>query len=605
MAVDFSLRSLVLPAIALTLTACGGGGGGSAAGGGGTGGGGASQVTIEGRLTYERPNENFLCRGYDFSALQIKPVRLAKVFLLDSSDTVLANGATDIDGNYSFSNIPANTNVRVRVRAESTQPTGDQTWEVYVRDNTSDTTRSLPNRPPYEIQWALFNSGSNTRNVQDFTARTGWSGGASGSYTGNRAAAPLAILDSLLEGVLLVTDVDPVVDMGRLDAFWSVNNTYSRNDRLDDPDNGELVTAYYVTDPEFDGIDNPSLFLRGDAIGRLAESTINTDEFDEYVVLHEWGHYFEAQLSRSDSRGGYHIVPGTVDPLVAFGEGWGHAIGAIAPNDPTGCDTGHPTTSGSDWDMESFDLYASEQGFYNEMSMATFLWDLYDTNNDGADNDSIGFAPIYEAMTRDGMQKDTPAMTTVFSFATYLRQVVDPVDIAFIDAQLERENVDTANLNEFATGQTTIPVNWRSGQPVNDLLPVFTQLAPGNPPVNRCVNIETREADSHNNPGKWRYLYFTLDATRTVTLTTQANPVPPPTSDTTSGVRDRSDPDFWVLQEGRVVAEGRSGDSDQESLTLANLAAGTYVVEFHDWRHVDEVRANDYPERVCFDFTLN
>ena len=134
----------------------------------------------------------------------------------------LAAGQTDDNGNYSFSAINANTDVRVRVRAELLQTSGQQTWEVYVRDNTVDTGPSFETRPIYVIEWELFNTGGTNSFDNDFTATTGWSGVA---YTGDRAAAPLAILDSILDGILLVTDVDPVVDMGRLDVFWSIDNS--------------------------------------------------------------------------------------------------------------------------------------------------------------------------------------------------------------------------------------------------------------------------------------------------------------------------------------------------------------------------------------------
>ena len=291
-----------------------------------------SLVSLAGRLTYERPLPNLGCRGYDFSSILDLPVRRATVFLLDGADNVLGTTQSDDDGNYLFTGIPANTDVRVRVRAELVQTSGPQTWQAYVRDNTSNTSVDLEDRPIYEIEWSLFNTGETDSADNDFSATTGWSGG---SYTGNRAAAPLAILDSLLDGIVLVTSVDPDVDMGRIDAFWSINNSWVE---LEEPDvdNGELVTAYYSSNPDRDLTRNPSLFLRGDAIGRFPESIIDTDEFDAYVILHEWGHFFEDELARSDSIGGSHWIPGTVEARVAFGEGWGNAIGAVAPGDPAG-----------------------------------------------------------------------------------------------------------------------------------------------------------------------------------------------------------------------------------------------------------------------------
>ena len=135
-----------------------------------------SIVSVAGRLTYERPLPNQGCRGYDFSFIFDRPVRRATALLLDAANNVLGTTQTDDDGNYSFTGVPANTDVRIRVRAELVQDSGPQTWEVYVRDNTSNTAVGLENRPIYEVQWSLFNTGVTNSTDNDFTATTGWSG---------------------------------------------------------------------------------------------------------------------------------------------------------------------------------------------------------------------------------------------------------------------------------------------------------------------------------------------------------------------------------------------------------------------------------------------
>ena len=565
-----------------------------------------SLVTVSGRLTYERPGFNFRCRGLDFNNITLEPVRRATVLLLDSAGNELAASRTDDNGTYAFAGINANTDVRVRVRAELLQTSGPQTWEVYVRDNTVDTGPSFATRPIYVIEWGLFNTGITNSTDNDFTARTGWSGVA---YTGDRAAAPLAILDSILDGILLVTAVDPVIDLGRLDVFWSIDNSWTESD---DPAAGQLVTAFYTSNPEFpdDFTRNPSLFLRGDAVGRFPDTVaINTDEFDSYVTLHEWGHFFEDEISRSDSIGGAHWIPGTVEARVAFGEGWGNAIGAIASGEVIGCDTGNPANSGSDLNMETFNSFTDEQGFFNEMSVATLLYDLWDTNNDGADTGSIGFGPIYETMT--GFQRDTAAFTTLFSFATGLRQNVDPNDIALVDALLEQENVDTGNLDAWASGQVTQPDFWHNGKTVRDLLPLYTEIVPGEPALNLCVNDDQVIEQHGNKPGEWRYLRFTLAGTQNLTLQIVANP-PPPDLNPTANERDRADPDVFLYKSGVFREASRSGDADQEIFVMGSLEPGTYTLAFQDWRYEDGVtdldppaKHPDYPSRVCFDFTLN
>lgn len=566
---------------------------------------GMSMVNVAGQLFYERPIPNAQCRLDFFNPMDM-PVRRATVILLDSADNVLATTKSDDNGNYSFSGINANTDVRVRVRAELVQTTGQQTYEVYVRDNTSNIAVPLDSRPIYDIDFPLFNTGVNHITDADFIATTGWDTATSSYPPGSlRQAAPLAILDAFLEGVMLIQSVDPSVDMGRIDGFWSVNNSWV--DEGDNPDTGELITAYYTSNPD-GGARNPSLFLRGDAEGRFPTSNINTDEFDYSVVLHEWGHFFEDELARSDSIGGQHFIPGTVEARVSFGEGWGYAIASIASRRPVLCDTRAPAANGSALDVENFN--SDRQGFFNEMSVATFLYDLFDTNDEnGNDPGSVGFGPIYETMT--GFQRDTEAFTTLFSFGTGVLTNVDPGDIAYVESQLQREFVDTAGLDIWGTNQVTAPVTWSNGDPVRDLLPLYTELTRGAAPINLCVNDDQVVTPNHNAPGEWRYFRFTLGTTQNLTLTAQANPVPPdlmPTADE----RDRSDPDFFLYRSGQFQGQGISGEADREVFNMGTLTPGTYTVAFHDWRYDDDdseldppAKHPDYPSQVCFDFTLN
>ncbi|RZV38362.1 MAG: hypothetical protein EX272_02920 [Chromatiales bacterium] len=555
-----------------------------------------SMVSVSGRLFYELPTANLLCRGYDFNNLTNKPVRRATVQLLDAANTVLATGETGDDGSYSFAGINANTDVRVRVTAEMVRTSGAQTWEVYVRDNTSNTAVPFGQRPIYEVQWGLFNTGTTDVIDQDFVAATGWGGAG---YTGARAAAPLSILDAIADAIILIQSADANVDMGRLDAYWSVNNTLN-GER--DWSAGELSATFFVSSPDL-GVSGPAIFLLGDAVGRLPESTIDTDEFDRGVLQHEWGHYFEHWFSRSDSIGGRHFVPGTVEPRLAFGEGWGYAISAIIGGDPLLCDTFSPATSGFQLDIENEDR--GTQGFFNEMSVATLIYDLYDTSIDGTDIDSIGFAPIYETMT--GFQKDVDSFTTVFSFAEGLLANVDPADIAFVNSQLSRESVDTGDVNRWATGQTTQPALWTNGKPVRDILPVYTELTPGGASVNVCVNDDQVIDQDGNKPGEWRYFRFTTSSQQTWTITAAANPVPPPTSDTDPMVDDRSDPDLFVFRNGAWLTStlGRSPDDDVETISNLSLSADTYTIAFQDWRYEDPQKASDYPSQVCFDVSIN
>jgi hypothetical protein len=551
---------------------------------------GLTAVTVSGIVSFEFVPASFnsnTCFGLNFSQTTVMPIRAATVQLLDASNNVLAEMPSGDDGAYSFSNIATDTDVRIRVRAELKR-TGFPNWDVEVRDNVdiSGSPPPLASRPLYVTQWPLFNTGTSNITDADFVATTGWDS-ASSSYTGTRAAAPFAILDNIYQGMQLVLTADADATFAPLDAFWSVNNTKTEGSPTD-IDGGELGGSFYRGDID-------SLFLVGDAL-------VDTGEFDSYVTLHEWGHYFEDNFSRSDSIGGTHYIGELVEARVSFGEGWGTGIGAMAAGSPMACNTGAATGAGS-WGFNVETFNSGPQGWYNELSVAGLLLDLYDTNNDGVDNNSIGFGPIYDVMV--GPQNATEAFTTLFSFATLLRATLSPTEQQFLDALLSTENIETNGLDIWATNQDNINV------PVNnarDVLPLYVDFAADGTTQTVCTNNDHDPDDDGNKPAEHRYLRINTSSTAVYDVTIVPNVIPPPTTDPAptppDEIRDRSDPDMFIYLNGGLVAFGNSGVDDSETFTTQSLPANLYVADLEEWRFGDPDKSSDFPDRICFDVTM-
>jgi PKD domain len=542
-----------------------------------------SATGISGRVNYEFVPPNPQCRGLNFAATLVKPIRGATVQLLNAgTSTVIASTVSDDTGAYSFTGIGAGIDVRLRVRAELKR-SGTAGWDVEVRDNTSNTGSQLASRPLYVMDGASFSTGA-ANPTQNLTASTGWNGAA---YTGDRAAAPFAILDAIYSAMQLVTSVDPDAVLSPLDAFWSVNNTIVDGD----VGAGEIGTSFYISVP------NPSLFLLGDADS-------DTEEFDDHIVVHEWGHYFEDTFSRSDSIGGRHILGESLDPRLAFGEGFATALAAIALDEPLYCDTGAPgTNAGFSIDAESDD--PGLQGWYNEVSVVTLIYDLWDTANDGTDNGSIGFGPIYETMA--GPQATTPAFTSIFSFAAELRPMLDAAGQALLDAQLSRENIDSGNITIWGDGETNNADN-------PDVLPVYVDVAGDGSVTNVCTTSEfephTAMGDilerNGNKLSEQRFLRLTVPATGQYNVLVETTTPTPATPDPDD--EDQSDPDIFIYRNGAIVASGLTGAPRLETFTTDTLlqSSEVYAVELEEFRYNDDFTPDSYPERVCFDvsFTL-
>jgi len=546
-------------------------------------------VTVSGKALHEFVPPFVVgsqCTGLNFSATETRPIRAATVQLIDANSGNILDTTTAADnGDYSFGNVAGNLDVRLRVRAELKR-SGAPSWDVEVRDNIDDPLNPLPlaSRPLYVVDSADFNTGG-ADVTRDFTATTGWDGSA---YTGVRAAAPFAILDSIYSAMQMVTGVDPNVTFAPLDAFWSVNNTRTSPTNVDI---GELSTSFYRGDID-------SLFLLGDA-------NIDTEEFDDHVAIHEWGHYFEDNFSRSDSIGGQHILGESLDLRLAFGEGFAHALAAIALQEQQYCDTGVPGSGTGSFGFSTENSNSGLQGWFNELSVATFIFDLWDTNVDGSDDNSIGFGPIYETMI--GPQRTTSAFTTLFSFVGELRPMLNATELAFVDSQLNRENVDTPNVDIWGDGQVSTPSGARNGG--RDLTPIYTDIPIGGSTANVCINNDYAVDGVLNKVSDWRYLRFTTPSQGRWTITAQANPLPPPTNDPPPAqgepaIRDRSDPDLYVWRQDQRVAIGESVADDQEVFTTQTLAADTYVVEMLEFRFIDDGASSDFPSQVCYDVSI-
>jgi hypothetical protein len=595
------LGRVALSGVALLLAACGGGGGG-----GDTSSptpppptpppppAPSGSVTISGTAAYEFVPPNLNCQGLDFASTEVRPIRGATVELVDLSNNELGRTVSGEDGSYSFANIDANLDVRIRVRAELKR-SGSPSWDVEVRDNVVDPDDTTPPiltaRPLYAIV-SDFNTGTAdlTRNL---TARTGWDGS---SYSGTRAAAPFAVLDSIYTAMQLILSVEPNATFNPLDAFWSVNNTLSSPS---DIDAGDLGASFYTPDPDRNGVANPSLFLLGDA-------AVDTEEFDDHVIVHEWGHYFEDNFARSDSTGGPHGIGDRLDARLAFGEGWATAFSGIALDNPIYCDTGPAGSAGGFGIGTEVGAYDA-QGWYDEISVVRFIYDLYDTTDDeaeglntGADPGSIGFAPIYATMV--GPQAFTETFTTVFSFAAELRSTLPPADQAFLDSQLLREDM-TPGFDKWGVGE----LNDASpdGQQSRDVLPLYVDVPMDGTPVEICSNDDYDGAGDGNKLATYRYLRLDVPAPTAYdvsVITTTADLLPP---DDTSDPHDQSDPDLFIFRDGLIADFGNSGDANQEIFRTPVLSGpDIYVADLREFRYADPDSPVGFPDRMCFDVSF-
>jgi hypothetical protein len=544
-----NVRFLAIAGVFAVLTGCGGGGGGGGNIGGGGGGGNppVGTVTVSGRITFDRvPFKATLGDGLDPTTPVQSPAREVVVEAVSGSSgngSILATTTTDANGNYSFT-VPAGTTMRIRAKAQMVKTGAAPTWSFNVRNNTNSDAL-------YALDGPAFDSGS-ANSTRDLRAGSGW---GTTSYTGARAAAPFAILDTVYDAKTMILAASPNAVFPTLDLFWSSSNRPTANAFC--PDTGDIGTSFYTEGDDNDGCTPshellPGIYILGDFSQR------DTDEFDRHVIAHEFGHYVEDKFSRSDSLGGDHGFGDKLDLRLAFGEGWGNAFAGMANNDPEYRDSQDGVDSDFGFNLEAENGSAALDGWFSEFSVMEILWDLFDNVPDGADNIALGFAPIFTVMTSD--QVDTDAVTSIFSFVDALRSRNSGVS-SDIDALLTDERIFSRN--EFAVGETN-----QGGSTA--ALPVYTTITSGGP-VPICTSSSI---GGDGKLGFTRFLRFDV-ATQTAVTITATGAV------NGAGTSAAQDPDIFVYRRGVEVVSGTLVGTS-ETISQQPLTPGTYIIEVFD-----------------------
>lgn len=560
-------KLLSVSAMAILIAACGGGGGG---------GGGftpppppppvTGNVNLSGRITFDRPSNNpHPAHTLNFNNLQRLPARGVTVEVLRSSDnTVLATTVTDSNGNYAA--VFAATAYRVRAKAQMVR-TGAGSYDFEVLNNTASNAL-------YVLDSNAITPTSNTM-VTDLNAATGWGGS---SYTGTRAAAPFALLDMVWRARELIQAAESGLALPALKLYWSATNRAGGCANGDpNPVTGEIGTSFYLPFAIPAGGGCPAtpagIYILGDASGNADD---DTDEFDASVVAHEFGHYYEDKVSRSDSMGGPHALDLKLDFRIAMSEGWGNAFQGMVMNDPFYRDTfGASGNQAFFFDLENDNSrpFAQETGFFSEASTMDFLWDAFDLANDPGDTMSFGFGPIHTVMRNE--MRTTEAMVSIYPMATALA-ARNPGTEASIRNRLAAEMI--FGFGDFATGETS-----SQGDPGG--LPVYrsvvfsvTQQVTS---INQFADPGDTDFASYNRQGGRRYLRIIQPATTALRVQLAGG----------------TDPDFALYRRGVLVCEGVSSTVGSEDQLCPNITAGSYVLEVAECTNLGEFFCGGGPPR--------
>ncbi|MGH1486293.1 MAG: SdrD B-like domain-containing protein [Cellvibrionaceae bacterium] len=541
-------RSTLLLTYLLLLAACGSSGGGK-------------RVTIDGAVTFDKVV--FSASGLDYLNTEVSPARGITVQLRDADGMEVSSTTTDENGFYRFQQVLPNTRFQVFVLAELYSDS-QAAWHASVKDNTD-------NNALYALQSSEFSSGLGGV-VLDIHAASGWDVSAS-AYSTARSAAPFAILDAIYDGIYTLLDVDDAIRFSGLDIFWSEGNNpaYDRDlSFAENVSNGDIGSTFYLND----------------AMYILGADSVNTDEYDRHVILHEWTHFLEDTLSRSDTTGGSHNITQSLDPRLAYTEGLANAFSGVTTGDPIYRDSfGVEQSHDFKINLESNPDAAGgdNAGWYIEGSIHSLIYDLYDSNNEGDDDITLGLKPIYDVLTSDDYVSQVSAVT-IFSFVDLLKRhpAVNSSALSSLFATQEIFGVDAYGGGEINDGG------------IVDVLPVYKTIDVGGASTLIC---STNLLGEFNRLGNRQLLKLSAMAGQHTISVSKS-----------SGVQS-ANPAFVVYRQGEVVAShpvpntpAYLADTDVESATVQLPEDGDYLLEVLSRRNIDSTFSTGGD--ICFDVSV-
>lgn len=507
----------------------------------------AAKLLLQGSVTYDRvPFDSRLYKGLDYSQTVAVPSRGVTVQLLDDADRLLAETATDEHGGYAFRLSP-NSRVKVRVVAELVGRSS-AAWSVQVRDNTRDNAQ-------YVMEGVLTDVGKADQ-IRDLHAASGWGGS---DYSSVRSAAPFAILDSVYDAIKLVVAADPQVVMPPLNVFWSEKNI-SASGQLR---NGHIGTSFYTS--------------AGPAIYLLGAANNDADEYDRAVIQHEFAHFLEHQLGRSENIGGSHNTSSKLDMRVAFSEAWGNAFSAMASNDPVYRDSmGARQSQGFSFNVSRRSFGA--QGWFSEGSIQTILYHLTHPGGSQREFAYLGFPAVYQALS-SSEYAEFDGLASIYSFMAVVKQK-HPEKTLELNRLMESFSIFGSG--GFGEGES-------NNAGFDALLPVYSRLTQG-ASTRVCSN---KSSQQYNGVDVRRFARLDISADGHYRISAAKAP---------GSELSTTNPELRLLRKGRQIASARSTAGNWEEMQRY-LTAGTYILEVYEASNVDQKGTTG--GLACFDVRLD
>lgn len=490
----------------------------------------SATVVVSGKVTFDRVPHQANGIGLDYANTFSTPARFVRVRAVGSGAETLATSFTNALGDYSVT-VPANQTIRIEAVSEMSRDANGLAWSASV-------VSQRPSNTPYLLQGAMVNSGA-TGQTRNLHASSGWSGTG---YSGTRAAAPFAILDSLYKAYAELETAGVQMTVPSLVVDWRPSNSN---------------TSFYN--------------IAAGYIEILGAANSDTDEYDEHIILHEWWHFFEQQIGRGDVIGGSHNLSARLEIRTAYSEGMGNVFAALVLDDPLYKDAlGFGQQNGFILDVAA---NPGLKGWFGEGSAQHIAYHLIETA-------SMSLPQLFSLLRSDEYRQQT-SLTSIYGLRTATEEQL-PQFGADINSLVQGQEI--FGTGYFGEGETTDVAPGSS-------LPHYREVSLDGGSVTTCSHNRIGAAwEEYNRPPNRQLVRMVLPVTGSYRIRVER----------VSGATT-SDPDFLLYRAGTRVAEGQSALNNLEQWT-GTLSAAHYVLDVHDYYNVDNIMTTG--GLVCFGVTL-
>jgi hypothetical protein len=258
------------------------------------------------------------------------PIKFAEVRVLNSAGSIIQCGQTNATGQLKALNGTSNL--------EIPNTAGSYTVEVLSRSShvldvpsgktafnfVTSVKKDIYSNEVYKVSAAVTSTGTGTvtANVTAYALESQSAdviGGSFNIYNNILTAYEYLAANTALSNL---TCMNP-----KLHVYWKVGFNPAQYLYPNSNPSDLSTLSFYVRG------DN-KLYINGGQLGNI--QSVDTDHFDDSVIIHELGHHIEDVCGKMDSPGGQHYGLYRIDPRLAWSEGWGNFFGAhILKNNTT------------------------------------------------------------------------------------------------------------------------------------------------------------------------------------------------------------------------------------------------------------------------------